>query len=116
TNIWPTYKYNSKTGKLETTEPKFTNNAGTYALRPSFRTDIDNMYICTAYAKEGLDIFSMESACRVGKGVAHDINSILPNSSIIHRPPLFSIFRSIDDVMYQNNLPNIGPVLIILII
>jgi len=54
TPIWPTFKYEN--GKLETSEPKFTNNYGTAVLRPSFKTHIDNLFVSTAYIKETIDI------------------------------------------------------------
>lgn len=114
--MWSTYHYNEKTGRLETDEPKFTNNAGTLILRPSFKTDIDNLYISTAYVREGLDIFSMESATIVGKKVANAINNNSSTGTIRPRPFIFAPFRFLDDLLYDLHIPNLGPLLIILVI
>ena len=45
----------SETGMV-TTDPKFSNNAGTKTLRPSFFIS-PNLYVSTAYVKETLDVF-----------------------------------------------------------
>jgi uncharacterized protein with NAD-binding domain and iron-sulfur cluster len=122
--MWPTYKFNEKTGYLETSEPKFTNNAGTYKLRPSYKTDINNLFISTAYIKETLDIFSMEAACISGKYVAHEIskkdiksikNCTLP-PIIVKRPALLSPLRAIDSFFYKLGLPNMSLIIVIIVI
>ncbi len=116
--MWPTFRF--KDGKVQTTEPKFTNNIGNIALRPSFKTPLDNMYISTAYIKETIDIFSMEAACIAGKRVAKDIagreglnNNIDP--TIWPRPFVFYPFRKIDEVSYGLGLPNMSFVILMFI-
>jgi len=111
TPLWKNYYYEN--GMMKTTEPKFSNNAKTYALRPSFRTHISNLFISTAYCREGIDIFSMESGSKCGKHVAYAINgseSLRPTSR--GRPAIFAPFRSIDNFMFEHKLPNIGPTII----
>ena len=113
--MWPSYRFDEYTQSLKTTEPKFTNNAGTYALRPSFKTHIDNLFISTAYIKETIDIFSMEAAAISGKYVANAISGC-PGPIMRKRPAIFEPFRSVDSVLYQHNLPNIGLGVVIVII
>lgn len=116
TNFWPTYNYDSVTKKLITSEPKFTNNAGSYALRPSFKTHINNLYIATAYIKETIDIFSMEAAAIAGKFVANHITNKSPGPYLQKRPGLFAPFRMIDTVSYNIGLPNLSFLIILLIV
>ncbi len=91
---------------LNTTEPKFTNNAGSYALRPSFRTPLENLFIATGFIRETLDIFSMEAACIAGIRVANFISQgELPAPSTRSRPKLFAPIRAIDSVSYKTGVP-----------
>lgn len=110
--LWPTFF--SDEGKLTTTEPKFTNNAGSYKLRPSLKTYIPNLFIATAYIKETIDIFSMEAACIAGKRVAHAIDPSSPDATIRPRPLIFVPFRTIDTVFWKAGLPN--PILLVVIV
>lgn len=117
--MWSTFHY--KDNKLYTTEPKFTNNKGSLALRPSFKTLISNMYISTAYIKETIDIFSMEAACIAGRKVAKDIidrEKINNNISIttLSRPLIFAPFRFVDKLFYSLELPNLTLVIFFIII
>lgn len=113
--LWPSYRYSD--GKLLTSEPKFTNNINSKKLRPSFKTDIDNLYIATGYIQETIDIFSMEAACIAGKAVAYHILNIATIKPIyIERPCIFKIFRDIDYICYSLNLPNINPALIVFLL
>ena len=112
--LWPTYHFNNS--HLTTTEPKFTNNAGTYSLRPNYLTHINNLYIATAYIKETIDVFSMEGACIAGKLVANAISKKSYPPSIPKRPSLFSPLRSFDAIAYKFGLPNFGPQIIIILI
>lgn len=114
--MWPTYFFDETDGKLKTSEPKFTNNAGTYQLRPSYKTPIDNLFISTAYIKETMDIFSMEAAAIAGRYVASAISGQNMGPVIVPRPALMAPFRAIDNVFYKMGLPNIGPLLIAAIV
>ena len=110
--MWPTYdkkgsKEYGKSPALRTSEPKFTNNAGSYALRPSFRMYLKNAFISTAYIKETIDIFSMEAAVIAGKRVANAIDFRSPSPTIRDRPEMFRVLRNIDGVLYSLGLPNV---------
>lgn len=120
-DMWPTYdkKGSSKYREIpvaRTTEPKFTNNAGSYKLRPSFRMYLKNTYISTAYIKETIDIFSMEAAVIAGKRVANAIDSRAPVPTIRERPMITSPFRVADKVLYSMGLPNIITSILLFII
>ncbi|GEM_PF-1848243 len=110
--MWPTYSTDQK-GRLTTTEPKFTNNAGSYALRPSYKTPFNNLYIASAYVKETIDVFSMEAAAYAGKSVAKEIETRATPVFTKSRPPIFSPFRKIDAVLYKYNFPNMYPLLVL---
>jgi hypothetical protein len=114
TGLWPTFYNDPLDGKLKTTEPKFTNNAGSYKLRPSFRTYIPNLFISTAYIKETIDIFSMEAACIAGKRVAHAIDERSPDATIRPRPLILVPFRTIDSIFWRLGLPN--PILLVFVL
>ena len=101
--LWP--GYTDKDG-LQTVEPKFTNNVGSRALRPSFKTPLDNLYISTAFIKETVDIFSMEAACIAGKKVANTITQgKTDNGTIRSRPFLFAPLRALDSAAYTLGTP-----------
>lgn len=116
TNYWPGYYFNTQTKQLETSEPKFTNNAGTYKLRPSFRTFIPNLFISTAYTKETIDIFSMEAASISGKLCANSIDKRSPKPIMQNRPTYLEPFRKIDSLAYKMGLPNMNLLFIVLVI
>lgn len=113
--MWPTF-HSSDTGKLYTSEPKFTNNTGSLKLRPSYKTSINNLYLATGYVKETIDIFSMEAACIAGKQVAHSINNESTKPIILPRPYIFAPLRAIDKISYALDLPNISIPLILLFV
>ena len=112
--IWKTWSFSN--GSWGTTEPKFTNNARSWKIRPSFKTHIKNLYLSTAYIKETIDIFSMEAANIAGKHVANAINSDIMKPTIRDRPILFSTFRMLDDIFYNLNLPNLNLFIVIFIV
>lgn len=114
--LWKSFYYDEN-GNLTTTEPKFTNNAGSSKHRPSFKTPFCNLFVSTAYIQETIDIFSMEAACIAGKKVANEINNNKnQNNLILERPLIFKPFREIDNYMYNLYLPNIGPFLLLIIV
>ena len=97
----------SETGMV-TTDPKFSNNAKTKTLRPSFFIRSD-LYVSTAYVKETLDVFSMEAAAIAGHFVAAKIIGSEP-PILPERPlrELFSPIRRADSVLARRGAPHIG--------
>lgn len=108
--MWPTYK----TLPLRSTEPKFTNNAGSYNSRPSYKTNYSNLFIATGYVKETIDIFSMEAACIAGKYAAFAING-KEYPIKVERPLIFWPFRKLDEIFYCIGLPNLNLVLLLIV-
>lgn len=103
-NVWDTYVYNGT--KLETYEPKFSTNQGTFYLRPENKTHLKNMYFATAYTKTDTDMFEMESAAESGRRAAKILE---PSIQVIgiQRPLFFGPYRLVDKVlpffnMYQH--------------
>ena len=104
--LWPGYNVDTNHNRLVTVEPKFTNNVGSYALRPSFKTALNNLFISTAYIKETIDIFSMEAACIAGKKTAHAITKGKTlDGNIRPRPLLFAPFRALDSMAFSLGIP-----------
>jgi len=121
---WSSWKWDVSTRTWSTTEPKFSNNAGTLELRPSSSiTPIPNLLLATAYTREALDTFSMEGATISGLVVANQIakaalqtstsTSTIPQPSYPPRPLWFAPLRSVDALMYPLGIPNIGPWLLL---
>lgn len=73
TNIWDTYNYNSETQSMSTWEQKFSNNTGTYRLRPNVKTEVSNLYVATAYTHHSGNIFHMEGAAEAGIQAAMEL-------------------------------------------
>lgn len=112
--LWDTFYYDS-TSTLRSSEPKFTNNAGTLIKRPSYMIDgLRNAFISTAYIRETIDIYSMEAAAIAGKKVGDAILSrstgtrVYNDQYILDRPLLFKPFRAIDSISYKNGGPNVS--------
>ena len=97
-NIWKSFKFTL----LTTDEPKFSNNSGTLALRPSYKdTDISNLYHATSYTKTDTNIFNMESGTEAGIRVARALGckeKVLK----ISKPSLFvRMVRVVDKLIFR---------------
>ncbi len=91
---------------MTVSDPKFSNNAGTKIIRPSIFLG-PNVYLSTAYAKETIDVFSMEAAVISGKTVAA---SIVGGSPPVHpsRPfRVLNVLRATDEFLFFYGLPDI---------
>lgn len=111
-NVWDTYVYNGK--KLETYEPKFSTNQGTFYLRPNNNTHFKNMYFATAYTKTDTDMFEMESAAESGRRAAKILE---PSIHVIgiQRPLFFSPYRFIDKVFPFFNIYQYGSIFLFIV-
>jgi hypothetical protein len=100
-NVWDTYQFNGK--KLDTNEPKFSTNKGTFYLRPNNETEFNNFHFATAYTKTDTDMFEMESAAESGRRAAR----ILEKSVRVvecDRPLSFTFYRWVDSLLPHLNL------------
>jgi len=116
--IWYEWNHNGKI--LVQDYKKWINNVYNNEFRPDQNTKFSNLYIGGSHTKTSIDIWSMEGAVESGKIVA-DLISKKYNTRAInlftHKDPeYFNILKSIDDVLYKLNLPNIIDLLIYLII
>ena len=112
--MWPTFKPNEE-GLIDTWEPKFSNNVGTFKLRPNVKTSIDNLYFATAYTHNSSHIFNMEGACESGLKA---VNEILQKEGLKTReiytkkrrilPWVLGPFRGLDKAMYKIGLPHLS--------
>lgn len=100
--------------RWDTHEPKFSNNAGTAALRPGVRVDgVRNLYMCGAWTRSCVNNHSMEGAVETGnKAAAAVLQDLFPGcgpTSVLLRntapatvatpsPPAPRSDRSIDPV------------------
>lgn len=89
---------------MQTSEPKFSNNAGTLKLRPNFKI-ADNVYISTAYTQETIDIFSMEAAARSAAFVIADITRTQPPKELPRAIAVLSPVRKLDWYLYRVHAP-----------
>lgn len=100
-NIWDTYKFNGRA--LETKEPKFSTNKGTYFLRPQNETTYNNLFFATAYTQTKTAMFEMEGAAESGRRAARLVEKsvkVIPSN----RPALFAPYRCLDSLFKPLNL------------
>lgn len=100
-NVWDTYVYNGHT--IETVEPKFSTNQGTYYFRPDNKTDLKNFYFSTAYTKTETDMFEMESAAESGRRAAQLLENKI-KVIVYSRPLFFSFYQWLDSYFPKLNL------------
>ncbi len=102
-NIWHSFQFNIDEKKMDTYEPKFSNNINTYTLRPDIKDkNITNMYNATAYTKTKMNIFNMESGVEAGINAARCI--ISGNNNYVYdlsRPTnwFFTFCRWVDNML-----------------
>lgn len=103
---------------MSTTEPKFSNNANTKVLRPSYRV-APNVYLSTAYTRQTIDIFSMEAAAMSANYVASDItHGLVPFPTHPKRPlpVLMAPVRAVDSMLFKMGGPHVLWVLVVLFV
>jgi hypothetical protein len=72
-NVAGFYMWDSFTvqdGKMQTWEPRWTNNVGTLRLRPPAQTAFPNLVLAGAYTRTDMEIYCMEGACESGRRAA----------------------------------------------
>ncbi len=99
-NVWDTYVFDGI--KLDTHEPKFSTNKGTFKLRPNNETRFKNFHFATAYTKTDTDMFEMESAAESGKRAARLLEKSV-RVATIDRPLLFAFYRWLDSLFPRAN-------------
>src|SRR5207302_5667144 len=67
-HMWDSFAL--KDGRMQTWEPRWTNNVGTLRPRPVQKTRLANFVLSGGYTRTGMEIFCMEGACESGKRAA----------------------------------------------
>lgn len=112
--IWDTFSVTND--RMDSWEPKFSNNAGGFQYQPKAATSLSNLFFATGYTQTDRFIYSMESATEAGLRCA---NAILAktkkaptrifsfSSSIFPFQPLVMI----DKLLFKLRLPHLGKLL-----
>jgi hypothetical protein len=96
-------------GKMQTWEPRWTNNVGTLRLRPPNETAFDNLVLAGAYTRTDMEIYCMEGACESGRRAAATIaRGVEVRPHIRSRPLLFGPLRALDRVLLRMGLPHLA--------
>lgn len=111
-NLWDSYVF--KDGKLDTFEPKFSTNKGTWVLRPENKTAFNNFHLACAYTKTDTDMFEMESAAESGRRAARLLEKSV-NLVTIDRPLFFAIYQQVDAYFAHYNLYKHSPLFFFLL-
>ena len=113
-NIW--YSFNNETGMYDTSEPKFSNNVGTFNLRPStLQKEISNMVHATAYVRTDVVADSMDSAVEAGTRAANYINCGRAEPDVarfIHPGWFWGTCQYFDHLLFKVGLPNVFELLL----
>ncbi len=100
-DIWHSFYYDAGKREITTYEPKFSNNAGTLALRPTVKDNIlNNLYHATAYTRTNMNVYNMESAAEAGIKAARSIQHIAEPSTM-ELSPLISFCRTVDSALLR---------------
>ena len=109
-NMWYSFSYDHERGKFDTWEPKFSNNVGTVALRPStYQQDLVNLVHANAYTKTDANLFNMDSAAEAGIRAANFIHFKQAKSEATkYKPPrrFWSFCQQIDHVLLKKGFRN----------
>ncbi|MFL6248876.1 MAG: FAD-dependent oxidoreductase [Thermoanaerobaculia bacterium] len=96
-------------GKLQSWEPRWTNNTGTLRLRPGNRTAFANLWLAGAYTRTDIEIYCMEGACESGRRAAAAIaDGVQVRRHPRTMPLLFGPLRLLDRFLLSLGLPHAG--------
>ena len=116
--IW--YEWEFIKNKQEQYNKKWVNNVYNEKYRPHQKTDFSNLFLSGSHTKTSINIWSMEGAVESGKITSNyilDKYNLKNIKSYTHNDPSFlNIFKKIDNILYEINLPNILNIIIILLI
>jgi uncharacterized protein with NAD-binding domain and iron-sulfur cluster len=114
--MWDSFYFKDEDGgKMDTDEPKFSNNVGSLEYQPSPETSVANLFFATGYTKTQRFIYSMEAAAEAGTVAANHIldrvglgqgkSEVFPYSSTL---PIFLPLVWIDRVLMFLRLPHLS--------
>jgi len=109
-NIWPSFRFSDRRGGLDTWEPKFSNNVGTFALRPdTIEPSLSNLVHANAYTRTDNNLYNMDAAAEAGIRAGNYIlkREALADHKKYETPTKFWLFcQEIDHVLLSRNISN----------
>lgn len=102
-------------GKLENKEPYFWNAIGTYGKRPVNDLGLKDIFLAGGYTKTSYYHFWVEGACESGLEAAKLIDFRV-NIHKHKRLGFLALFHKIDKLLYDEYLPNIVDISVVIII
>lgn len=109
-DVWHSFSYDPKQGRMDTWEPKFSNNVGTVALRPTtYDPVLTNLVHANAYTRTDNNLYNMDSAAEAGVRAA---NLIMYKEARAdwekYMPPkkFWTFCQMIDKILLDNGNPN----------
>jgi len=109
--MWQTHQYNAESGQFASSEPKFSNNVGTWNVRPPTADDhITNLVHATGYTKTEMPVYCMEAAAEAGIRAAHYINFKNTEHSTSRYVPVGWFWRAcntVDYALWKCGIPNV---------
>jgi hypothetical protein len=116
--IYEDWKWNGQ--QLESKNKKWVNTYFNEKYRPSFSTELSNMYIGGAHCQTSMNIWTMESAVESGKMITNTILQKYKIESVyqyVHKQNwVFDYISRVDNILYEYHLPNILQISLIVLI
>lgn len=120
TEIWYEWDVDKKSKQLEQSNKKWVTNIYNQSSRPNCNTEFSNLYLGGSHINTSIEIWSMEGAVESGKMIANSIlskyNKPLTYIQKHSDPDWVNLPKSIDNLLYELNLPNIVDSIILIII
>ncbi|NBU34184.1 hypothetical protein EB118_04825 [bacterium] len=114
--LYDEFKMDSS-GSLVSMNPKWVNNVLNEQFRPDVTTMYPNLFLSGAHCKTTIGIWSMESAIESGKLAAEAILKIpIPHYNHNKTSKLVRSIRTLDNVLYNFNLPGVVDTTILLVV
>lgn len=115
-SIWHSFSFDETSGTLETWEPKFSNNVGTFALRPpTWQKEYSNLVNATAYTVTDVNLFNMDSAAEAGTRAANYITCGKPEPDLakyISPGKFWNVCQQVDRRLFKMGFPNVFELLL----
>jgi uncharacterized protein with NAD-binding domain and iron-sulfur cluster len=113
--IYDEWKY--KNNMLVADNKKWVNTVYNEFYKPNNYTNYSNLYLAGAHTNTSIKIWSMEAACESGKLTSNLILEKYNKEKIkVYSQKSFSLLQNIDDILYNNGLPNVIYFIIFLVI
>jgi uncharacterized protein with NAD-binding domain and iron-sulfur cluster len=95
-------------------QPLLVNTTGSWANRPTAKTEIPNLFLASDYVRTNTDLATMEGANEAARRAVNEI-LLISNSSAapcgvwpFQEPPEFQPFKDIDETLFKLGLPHPG--------